>query len=163
MNESLKAADAVWIATAILQRDAPESDFSVLKIVDRAMSERLTEKPRTTIYLHVNQHCVANRPPNTARLRMLVETPSGNRRLFHQGDEYHPLRENARILPEPKDLPSKYRSLLTWYQEWSAAHTKSWEETDPLMRLVGSGKHLWKDESGDEFLARLRSNWGGVA
>jgi hypothetical protein len=159
MKQELKAADAVWIATAALQRTAPESDFSVPQIVDRVFVERLTDKPRPTIYLHANQHCVANRPPNPARLRMLLETSSGKRRLYHDGDEYHPLRKDARTLPEAKNIPSRFHPLLDWYRDWSALHKKSWEETDPLMQLYGSGKHIWADEHADEYVRNLREGW----
>jgi hypothetical protein len=50
-------------------------------------------------------------------------------------------------------------SLLDWYREWNASHTKSSEESDPLMRLVGSGKHIWADEHADEYVNRLREGW----
>jgi hypothetical protein len=162
MGTHLKAADAVWVATALLQRSAPESEFAVPEIVDRVLEEKLTDRPRPTVYLHANQHCVANRPPNAARLRMLVETASGNRRLFHQGDHYHPLRENARILPASNDIPHRFRPLLDWYREWSASHARPLEETDPLLALRGTGKHLFQHESGDEFLAKFRAEWGGI-
>ncbi|HEY5056070.1 MAG TPA: hypothetical protein VII58_07905 [Acidobacteriaceae bacterium] len=155
MSTELKVADAVWIATALLQKKNPDGEFDVPEIVDRTMREHLTDKPRTTIYLHANQHCVANRPPNAARLRMLIETPSGNRRLFREGDEYHPLRRNARSMPVPQDVPSKYRSLFSWYRDWSAGHARPWEETDPLMRLAGT----WKYGDADEYVRKLREGW----
>jgi hypothetical protein len=156
---TLKAADAVWIATAMLQKHSPEAEFAVPQIIDRVLGEKLTDKPRPTLYLHANQHCVANRPPNAARLRMLIETASGKRRLFHEGDEYHPLRENARIVPDAKDIPSKYHALLNWYREWSASHAKAWEDTHPLMRLIGRGKQIWADEHADDYVRRLREGW----
>jgi hypothetical protein len=32
-------------------------------------------------------------------------------------------------------------------------------EGDPLLQLVGSGKHLWADEHPDEYVHRLRESW----
>ncbi|MBS1814753.1 MAG: hypothetical protein JSS87_07760 [Acidobacteria bacterium] len=154
--DNLKAADAVWVATALLQEKAPEASFPVAEIVEKVQIEHLTSKPKPTIYLHANQHCVANRPPNDARLRMLIETDMGNRRLFHEGDQFHPLRAHARTTPKKEDLPPRYLPLLNWYKDWSASHAKSWEETDPILRLFGLGKGLWADEDPVEYVRHLR-------
>ena len=92
----LKVADEVWIATALLHREhSKASDFSIEEIVERARKEGLHEPLRPGVYVHVVQHCVANRPPNPGRYRMLIETSEGRRRLFHTGDPYHPDREGA--------------------------------------------------------------------
>jgi len=32
-------------------------------------------------------------------------------------------------------------------------------ETDPLLALRGSGKHIWADEHADTYIARLREGW----
>jgi hypothetical protein len=159
-TKDLPAADAVWVATALLQREHPDrEDFVVPEIVEKVKSEHLTTRQPMTIYLHANQHCVANRPPNNVRLRMLVETAPGKRRLFHEGDEYHPLRAKSRVVPKEESLPSKFRPLLKWYEQWSEKLRGPWEETDPLLRLVGSGKHIWADEHADEYVNRLREGW----
>ncbi len=103
---ALKVADEVWIAAALLQREHPESpDFAVDDIVERAKKEGLHKPFRPGVYVHVIQHCVANRPPNPGRYRMLVETGPGRRRLFRLGDSYDPQREGAKITPELEDLP----------------------------------------------------------
>ena len=65
-------------------------------------------------------HCVANRPPNPGRYRMLYETTEGRRRLYRKGDLYHPGRESSKITPEPEELPAGYAELLEWYREWCA-------------------------------------------
>lgn len=31
------------------------------------------------------------------------------------------------------------------------------DASDPVLRMMGVGKHLWEDESGDKFIERLRS------
>src|SRR5260370_31026233 len=80
---ALKVADEVWIAAALLHRDHPEAaDFSVEEIVRRAEREGLHKPLRRGGYVHVIQHCVANRPPNPGRFRMLFETGWGRRRPF---------------------------------------------------------------------------------
>jgi len=154
----ITAADAVWIATATLHRRNPGMEgFAVEDIVAETVLQNLTYTLEKTVYQHTLQHCVANRPPNPNRSRMLFEFGDGYRRLFRTGDRYDNAREGSPTHPDWSALPPECRDLQHWYEgEWNAS------PEDPLLALVGSGKHLWKNESGDEFLARLRSNWGGV-
>ncbi len=157
---ALKVADEVWIAAALLHRDHPEcADFTVDEVVERAKKEGLHKPFRAGVYVHVVQHCVANRPPNPGRYRMLVETGPGRRRLFRLGDSYDPQREGAKITPEPEDLPHGYSNLLGWYRDWSANRASTSIEEDPLLALRGSGKHLWADEHADDYVRRLREGW----
>jgi hypothetical protein len=156
----LKVADEVWIAAALVQREHPEAaDFSIEEIVERARREGLHTPPRPGVYVHVVQHCVANRPPNPGRYRMLFETSRGRRRLFRNGDAYHPDRENGKITPDRGDLPQQYEGLVDWYNEWSRNSGTDSDESDPLLRLRGSGAHLWADETPDEYVERLREGW----
>jgi hypothetical protein len=156
----VKVADEVWIAAALLQREQPNrADFAVEEIVDRARKEGIERPLRPGVYVHVVQHCVANRPPNPARYRMLFETASGRRRLFRKGDTYHPAREGAKITPAPEDIPPAYSYLVTWYRDWSAAAAQSSQEGDPLLALLGSGKGVWSDEHADDYVRRLREGW----
>ena len=156
----LKVADEVWIATALLHREHPAaSDFSIDEIVDRARREGLHEPLRPGVYVHVVQHCVANRPPNPGRYRMLFEATEGRRRLFRKGDPYNLEREGAKSTPEPEDFPPAHSGLLSWYQDWCNEALRSQIENDPLLRSQGSGKHLWVDEPADEYVNRLREGW----
>jgi hypothetical protein len=156
----VKVADEVWIAAALLHREHPQAtDFSIEEIVERARRESIHEPLRPGVYVHVVQHCVANRPPNPGRYRMLFETTEGRRRLFRKGDPYNLEREGAKTTPKPEDLPSRYGELLKWYQDWCAEAARSQIENDPLLRSQGSGKHLWADEPADEYVNRLRDNW----
>ena len=117
MRMSVKVADEVWVATALLHRENPGRDgFSVSEIVDRASRERLTERIRPGVPVHAYQHCVANRRPNPGNYRMLYALTNGYRRLFRTGDSYHPYRDGGKMTPLPGDLPPAYTHLLEWYR-----------------------------------------------
>lgn len=154
----LKVADEVWIATALLQKEHPEAeDFSLEEIMNRARRESAREDLRPGVYVHIVQHCVANRAPNPGRYRMLYETVAGRRRLFRQGDVYHPAREGAKVLPELQELPDRYKALIRWYEKW--VENNGGQKNDPLSALYGIGKQLWADEPADKYVSRLREEW----
>jgi len=156
----LKVADEVWIVTALLHREQPgRPDFTVEEIVERAKRAGLSRPLRPGFYVHVVQHCVANRPPNPGRYRMLFETAPGRRRLFRKGDSYHPEREGAKMTPSREDLPLGYSGLLAWYGEWCSAAVNNAPKADPLLLLRGSGKQLWAGEHADDYVRRLREGW----
>ena len=156
----LKVADEVWIATSLLHREQPSrGDFRVEEIVERAGREAIAGTVRPGVYVHVVQHCVANRPPNPGRYRMLFETRPGHRRLFRKGDPFAPEREGSKITPIPEELPPNYAGLLDWYRDWSASGGGRAPEADALLSLAGSGKNLWSDEKADEYVRRLREGW----
>jgi hypothetical protein len=156
----LKVSDEVWIATGLLQMEHPgQHDFSIEEIVDRVKSEKVTRSFRKSVYVHVVQHCVANRPPNSGRYRMLFETAPGRRRLFRMGDSYHPAREGAKTTPAREGIPPSYAKLLDWYREWNRDNVKDRIKNDPLLALYGSGKDLWADEHADDYIRRLREGW----
>jgi len=160
VETELKVADEVWIAAALLHREHPEAeDFSVEDIVERAKREGMHNPFRWGVYVHVIQHCVANRAPNPGRYRMLFETAPGRRRLFRRGDVYNPDREGAKVTPNRKDIPHGYSGLLSWYREWSSLASSNVSKEDPLLALRGSGKHLWADEHADDYVRRLREGW----
>ena len=39
------------------------------------------------------------------------------RRLFKDGDDYHPYREGGKTKPRKSDIPEKYWPLLEWYDK----------------------------------------------
>jgi len=156
----IKVADEVWIATALLHREQPvRLDFTVEEVVVRARREGIVGTVRPGVYVHAVQHCVANRPPNPGRYRMLFETGPGRRRLFRKGDGYHSAREGAKTTPAPEDIPERYRPLLAWYRDWCSCSLESAKGADPLLSLAGSGRRLWADEHADEYVQRLREGW----
>ena len=156
----IKVADEVWVAAALLHRERrAAADFSVEEILERARQEGISDELRPGVYVHIVQHCVANRAPNPGRYRMLLETSEGRRRLYRKGDPYHPARDGSKIVPDSEDLPKEYQALLNWYREWSEAATGQQVEGDPLLRLRGTGKKLWKSEPADAYVNRLREGW----
>jgi hypothetical protein len=156
----IKIADEVWLATALLHREDPtRSDFTLQEIVERAAKEGIIDERRPGVYVHAALHCVANRPPNPGRYRMLYETRPKYRRLFRLGDSYDPQREGSKITPEADEIPLRYAELLRWYEGWSRSHGEKAGESDPLLALYGSGKSLWADEHADAYVARLREGW----
>lgn len=159
-KKKVKVADEVWIATALLHREQPgQADFAIDEIVERARKEAIAGPIRPGVYVHIVQHCVANRAPNPGRYRMLIEPAEGRRRLFRRGDAYHPAREGAKITPDANEMPDGYTGLLAWYKEWSLSSGASIEKSDPLIALRGSGKWIWADDHADDYVHRLREGW----
>jgi hypothetical protein len=160
IKAELKVADEVWIITALLHRENISSpDFTIEQIMERARSERATGKLRPGFYVHVIQHCVANRAPNPGRYRMLFETAKDRRRLFRKGDAYHHDREGSKTLPEKENIPSQYRKLVDWYLEEFCLNRANHSGMDPLLSLRGSGRGIWADEHADDYVRRLREDW----
>ena len=151
-------ADEVWIAAALLHREHPErEDFSVQEILDRAKAENITGQLRPGLYTHVNAHCVANRPPSPARLRMLYATGKKRRRLYRDGDAANPGR-GKKMTPEPDSMPEPYRYLLTWYRaEYSPPSHRGWLQG--VFDLAGTGKQIYKGVDPDEYVRSLREGW----
>jgi hypothetical protein len=36
-------------------------------------------------------------------------------------------------------------------------------DCDPLLKLRGSGRKIWSDEHGDEYVRRLRDDWDEIS
>ena len=157
---TLKVADEVWIATALLHRNhADREDFTVREIVEQAASERVDGVPlRAGVQVHAYLHCVANKPPNPGRYRMLVETSKGRRRLYRPGDPCHRNRSTGKNLPKEHEIPPAYRNLLDWYR---SEYARNLDETsmDPILSLRGLGQDVWTDEEADHYVNRLREGW----
>src|SRR5947207_13405806 len=114
---SIKVADEVWIATALLHRENPKrEDFSVSEIVARARRENLSGELRPGVQVHAYLHCVANVPPNPGRYRMLYETGNNTRRLCRGRDECHPERRGGKLPPSKESTPSSYQTSLDWHR-----------------------------------------------
>lgn len=159
-RHELKVADEVWIVTALLHREHPDrDDFTVAEIVDRARKEGLTPKLRPGVYVHAIVHCVANRPPNPGRYRMLLETGPTRRRLYRPGDPADEARRGGKVTPVRGAIPPRYHALLGWYEKDYAGRRGIKPEADPLLALRGSGRELWVAEPADQYVRRLREGW----
>ncbi|MGA2571752.1 MAG: hypothetical protein ABSF23_14645 [Terracidiphilus sp.] len=166
VHESIRVADRIWIAAALLQRESPSrSAFSKREISERLEAEGLAAGvERGTISAHLDQHMVANVPPSSGKYRMLFETAPGSLRLFRAGDLTHPARfqrrKPAKAIPNLNEMPERYRYLLDWYAAWSrqaqVATPQMQFEEDPLILLIGSGREIWADEHADEYVENLR-------
>lgn len=158
------AADRVWIAAALLHKENPSrEDFSLQEIRERGEKENFVEEKSNVFYVHANQHCVANRTPNPGNHRMLTETSRGRRRLYRSGDGVRPGR-TGKIVPRREEIPAKYHFLLDWYLQWTGSGSGgdaggSGAAVDPLLRLRGSGREIWKHEHADAFVRKLREGW----
>jgi hypothetical protein len=154
----IKVADEVWFATALLHRENPtREDFTVAEIVERARAENAPGELRSGVQVHAYLHCVANRPPNPGRYRILYATGKNTRRLFREGDDYDPQRRGGKVTPE--SLPAKYMPLMDWYREKYARQSKTARNTDPILGLRGLGKEIWIEEEPDAYVKRVRGGW----
>jgi hypothetical protein len=160
----IKLADRIWLAVALLHRENPSQDDFDREAIRRKLRETgLMEglKPQS-VAAHLKEHLVANVPPSSTKYLMLYETRKGFLRLFRIGDSIDPGRQSSRPskhIPKRDEIPADYRSLLDWYETWSrqASPVQSFNyEDDPLIRLIGSGKHIWADEHADECVENLR-------
>jgi hypothetical protein len=151
----LIVADAVWVATALLHRSAPEREgFAPEEIVRLVQKLRLTERTEDSVRQHVRQHSVANRKPQPNTVCMLFDPGGGLRRLFRLGDKAYPGRNVERTHPRWEDLPTEYQGLRRWYeQEWNRSSGAA--GADPLLALIGT----WKEEPADQYVAHLREGW----
>ena len=156
LTATIRVADEVWIATALLHREHPgAADFSLKEIEARLAREGLTDDKRPGVYPHLSVHCVANRAPDAGRYRMLFETASSRRRLFRPGDPYHPKREGGKTVPDRSEIPVKYHALLDWYErEWAPA-----APNDPLLALASRYRDLWKGVDADDYVRQLREGF----
>lgn len=156
VTAAVRLADEVWIAIALLHREHPgAADFSLKEIEARLAREGLTGDKRPGLYPHLSVHCVANRPPDKGRYRMLFETAPSRRRLFRPGDPYDPKREGGKIVPRRAEVPAKYHPLLDWYErEWAPASVG-----DPLLALAARYRSLWKGVEPDEYVRQLREGF----
>ena len=161
-RRTIKVADEVWVATALLHREQPErAAFSVQDITRRAEQANIEGHLRPSLYVHAIRHCVATLPPSPGRYRMLVATSATTRRLFRAGDAFHPQREGAKTMPAREDLPDRYQGLVDWYLAayQPPATSRRTAEGDPILELRGAGADVWGREHPDDYVRRLREGW----
>jgi hypothetical protein len=165
-SSDFRLADRIWIAVALLHREFPYRDDFTKDEIRRKVSESglaTIEERKKSVNPHLKQHLVANEPPSTTKkYRMLFQTRNGNLRLYHPGDpiddgrQYH---QSPKHVPRRDEIPAQYHPLLDWYEDWAQEASRVSPvdyEDDPLLRLRGSGKHIWADEHADEYVENLR-------
>src|SRR5215467_9963604 len=137
----IKVADETFLAAALLQQEHPErSDFTISEIVERARKENLAGQLRPGVRVHVTLHCVANRPPNPGRYRMLYATGERTRRLLLAGDDIHPDR-TGKMFPAAEDVPARYYDLVEWAKKrYARADVRRARWLDGVFQLFGLGK-----------------------
>ena|ERR1700733_135016 len=144
---TVSVADEVWIATALLHQEQPErSDFEKWEILERAAQEGLVEPQRPGVSAHISSHAVAGKKPQPNDYRMLVETERGRRRLYQDGDYYHPERK-GKITPSAENLPTEYLYLLDWYATWKKHRGKTVSKDDPFLKMQGIAKGMWSEDA----------------
>jgi len=117
---SMQVADEVWLATALLHRENPQrDDFTMQEIREMAEKAQLPGRLRAGFAQFISRHCVANKPADPSKYRMLFCTRRGWRRLFREGDELREdqSRKGGKIRPELAGLAEKYRDLVAWYEQ----------------------------------------------
>jgi hypothetical protein len=155
----IKVADETWIVTALLHRENPDrEDFTINEIVARAAKENMNGSLRPGVRIHATLHAVANLPPNPGRYRMLLSTGRSTRRLFRPGDPYDSARERGKIVPEPQQIPARYRDLLQWYKS-EYQDRKSTNSQDSILSMRGLGRDMWVNEDPDDYVRKLRKGW----
>ena len=159
-SRETRVADEAWIATAALHRRHPDAlDFAIAEIMAQAEAAPVNGLPlRPSVKIHVYLHCVANRPPNPGRYRILFETASGRRRLYRPNDPCHPLRASGKIVPKRSEIPAAAGALIDWYEKAYIAGAAGRTE-DPILGLRGLGREIWADENADAYVRRQRKSW----
>jgi hypothetical protein len=173
----LLLADRIWIAVALLHQESPTGrDFSKDDIRRKLNESGLADGTKPgSVNAHLKEHLVANVPPSSTKYRMLFETRDGRLRLFRPGDDVDAgriqSRKPSKSVPRRDEISQKYRFLLDWYEKWiatpmpsefssspprSTSNLAASYDDDPLIRLIGSGKHIWADEHADEYVENLR-------
>ena len=71
--------------------------------------------------------------------------------------------ENQPVFCSHKDLMDFF-DFMRWYRIkgyrlWCRSNSRKARQSDPLLVLYGSGKEVWSDEHGDEYVVRLRAGW----
>ena len=156
--DPIPAAEAVWVATALLHRENPKRrDFTIREIVRRAEQEDLNGS-RPGIQKEALQNSVANKEPTESGRRFLYATAKNRRRLWRSGDDFHLLRL-GKLLPDRDKIPVRYRDLLGWYEKkHGRIPVKVRRRYDPLYALRGLGKEIWEGIDPDEYVRSLRED-----
>lgn len=111
------AAVAVWIATAVLQREAgPDAVFSnreiIAKVVDLGFCPHVS---RNALAAAVSVHAVAIVPASPGMHRFLHRAGRAQYRLYRPGDPFDKSRKSGLGAPATYTVPPPFKSLMPWY------------------------------------------------
>ena len=113
----LPAAVAVWIATAVLQREAgPDAVFSNREII--AKVDELGFCPnvsRNALAAAVSVHAVATVPASPGMHRFQHRAGRAQYRLYRPGDPFDKPRKSGLSSPATYIVPPPFKSLMPWY------------------------------------------------
>ena len=158
---SIKVADEVFIATALLHREfADRADFTPKEIIRRVERENLYGELRPGVAVHVSLHCVANKAPNSCTYQMLYATENGNRRLLLATDDRDRNRV-GKMFPDAEDVPPQYHDLILWAKNryGGSKNLAGPRWLDSVFQIFGSGRGVWQGEDPDEYVRGLRKDW----
>lgn len=146
------------MALAALSREHPDrAGFSRREILERIRLQGAHPELRPGVQIHIQQHNVANSPPNAAQYRMFYRLADGTYRLFRPGDAHHPSR-GGKTHPNRADLPARFHGLLDWYER-EYCEGKTLVEDDPILKMWGLGREIWRGVDADAYVAELRADW----
>ena len=116
LKKSITTPTVVWLATALLHRDNPQSDaFSAKEIFYKVKELDLLSVSDSTINMHITSHCVASGKESPDRHRKLTRVRAGWYRLFKEGDSFHETRSTGQTAPLTGMLPLRFKDVIDWY------------------------------------------------
>ncbi len=158
LKKSITTPTVVWLATALLHKDNPQSDaFSAKEIFHKVKQLNLLSVSDSTINMHITSHCVASGKESPDRHRKLTRVRSGWYRLFREGDSFHETRSIGQIAPLAEMLPSQFKDVIDWYNaQYNTSNTKS-HTTESIQSDVNyqTTGELYLIEIGDDNTIKL--------
>ena len=113
----LPSTVAVWIATAVLQRETgPDALFSNKQII--AKVDELGFCPnvsRNALAAAVSVHAVASVQASPGMHRFLHRAGRAQYRLYRPGDPFDKTRKSGPSAPATYIVPPPFKSLMPWY------------------------------------------------
>ena len=158
LKKSITTPTVVWLATAILHRDNPQSDaFSAKEIFNKVKQLDLLSVSDSTINMHITSHCVASGKESPDRHRKLTRVRPGWYRLFREGDSFHETRSTGQTVPLAEMLPLRFKDVIDWYHREYNVTTVSKSLTEPITseierQMVGE---LYLIEIGEDNTIKL--------
>jgi len=127
LKKSLTTPTVVWLATALLHRDNPQSDaFSAKEIFNKVKQMNLLSVSDSTINMHITSHCVASTKASPDKHRKLTRVQSGWYRLFREGDSFHETRSTGHSAPLAEMIPIEFKDVVDWYNiQYNSQYNKS--------------------------------------